>query len=334
LGDDPATRKAALKNAAPDVITFGQLVERYLGKGPGNDHKPSTQREDKRLLEKVIQPVIGAATPVREIDRASVTTLREALSDHPAQANAALRRLSAVLSYAQAIGWRDEGANPCAMVEHFREQKRTRWLTGEELARLGKVLRDEEARRARKDKADPPAWSLSASLLVELLLFTGCRPGEIMTLKWEDVDEDNGVLRLRDSKVGPREVALSAPALDLLREAPQVDGNPWVIPGRRKASHMNNPQKPWAIIRQRAKLGEVHLHDLRHTHASWAVSGGVSLYVVSSLLGHKQAQTTQRYSHLANDPVKQAADRTAGDIRAALAGKEGEIVPIRQGGGA
>ena len=181
--------------------------------------------------------------------------------------NAALRRLSSVLAYAESLDWRPVDSNPCRGVQHFKEPKRTRYLNAEELKRLGKVLEAEEVQRAKKDKEKPARWSRSARLLVELLLFTGLRPGEVLAMRWEDIDQEKGLLRLPDAKTGARTVALSEVAMQVLKDWPGIEGNPWVIPGKRKGTHLANPGKPWGHIRKEAGLEDVHLHDLRHTHA-------------------------------------------------------------------
>lgn len=343
VGDDPTEDKRAARQPQPEPEperTLKALVERYL-KQAESWHKPATLREDRRLLNKVILERLGKETPVRDITRAHVTGLQEMLATsvtgpeevvvthHPA-ANAALRRLSGLLSYAESIDWRPVGSNPCRGVRHFKEEKRVRYLTAAELKRLGKVLQAEEDRRAKQDKEDPAKWSRSASLLVSLLLYTGLRPGEVLAMRWEDIDREKGLLRLPDAKTGARTVALSAVALKVLTDWPGIEGNPWVIPGKRIGSHLANPGKPWSLIRKAAGLEDVHLHDLRHTYASWAASGGVSLYLVASMLGHAQASTTERYAHLKQDPVRAASDRTASDIQAAMEGrKPAKVVKLR-----
>jgi integrase len=327
-GEDPTEAKRASRAPEPEpepVPTLKMLVDRYLKQYAERHHKPHTLREDRRLLNKVVLEKIGEDTPVVAIGRAHATKLREDLGDHPAQANAALRRLSAILSYAESIAWRPEGSNPCGKgkLAHYKENKRRRYLTAEELGRLGKVLVAEEAKRELHDDENKPQWSRSAALLVKLLLYTGLRPGEVLSLRWEYLDTERGLLNLPDTKTGARTVPLSDPALALLKTATHIDDNPWIVPSAsRKNAHLNNPTKPWALIRKAAEIEDVHLHDLRHTFASWAASGGTTLYIVADMLGHRQASTTTRYAHLAQDPVKQAADRTAGEIAAAMEGRE------------
>ena len=153
--------------------------------------------------------------------------------------------------------------------------------------------------------------SVHAAAAIRLLMLTGCRCNEILTLKWEDVDLEANEMRLRDSKTGPRAVPLSPAAAKVLADLPRVPGNPWVIAGRIKGTHMKNLGGPWSTIRSRADLEDVRIHDLRHSFASRALALGESLPMIGKLLGHAWAQTTARYAHLARDSVKQAAARIA-----------------------
>jgi integrase len=168
-----------------------------------------------------------------------------------------------------------------------------------------------------------------------LLILTGARLSEIRLLKWSEVDFERACLRLSDSKTGQKVIYLSAPALELLAELPRMAGNPHVIPGRRPGAPVVNLEKPWRRIRDRAGLDDVRLHDLRHSFASIAAGGGLSLPFIGALLGHSQPQTTARYSHLAADPVRAANEAVGRRIAAAMSGPadhQGEIVPVRRRG--
>ncbi len=126
-------------------------------------------------------------------------------------------------------------------------------------------------------------------------------------------------------------VPLGAAALELLSALPRHEGNPYLIPGKKAGAHLVGMPKIWQRIRKLAKLEDVRLHDLRHSFASVGAGAGLSLPIIGKLLGHTQAATTQRYAHLAADPVRQAADRISGEIAAAMSGKaKGEVTPIRR----
>ena len=206
---------------------------------------------------------------------------------------------------AELWGLRPQGSNPCRYVKRFRERKRERFLSDGEYRRLGAVLR--EAERSGTESA-------TAVAAIRLLMLTGCRLSEIMTLRWENVDLEKAELRLPDSKTGAKVVHLGQPAVTVLRGIAPVEGNPWVITGRRPGSRIASLHFPWGRIRKRAGLEDVRLHDFRHSYASGGLLVGEGLPMIGKLLGHSHVQTTARYAHLADDPVKAAADRIASRI--------------------
>ena len=158
----------------------------------------------------------------------------------------------------------------------------------------------------------------SAIAAVMLLILTGCRLNEIMTLKWEYVDLDSGVLNLPESKSGAKAVYIGKPAVDILRQLPRLPGNPWVITGKLPGGRLIDLQPFWQRLRARAGLKDARIHDLRHTFASAAVAAGQGLPMIGKLLGHTQVATTARYAHLATDPVKAAAEQVSSTIASAL----------------
>ena len=158
----------------------------------------------------------------------------------------------------------------------------------------------------------------SSIAAVRLLMLTGCRLGEIMTLQWEHVDIAGKALRLPDSKTGAKVVHLGQSAIEVLDKIERVDRNPWVIVGTKPGARLTDLQPFWQRVRARAGLKDVRIHDLRHTFASTAVASGQGLPMIGKLLGHTQVQTTARYAHLAADPIKAAADQVSASISAAL----------------
>lgn len=154
---------------------------------------------------------------------------------------------------------------------------------------------------------------------MRLLLFTGARSGEILGLRWEHVDFERGLLHLPDSKTGKKVIVLNAPALEILSELPRI--GPYVIVGRDPKKPRTALRNSWQAILRYAGITDVRLHDLRHTHASFGVGAGMGLPIIGKLLGHSQVSTTQRYAHLADDPVRQASEKIGGTLSAALDGK-------------
>ncbi|MFQ5528202.1 MAG: site-specific integrase, partial [Thermoanaerobaculia bacterium] len=148
--------------------------------------------------------------------------------------------------------------------------------------------------KAEEGGKEPPA----AIAAIRLLILTGCRLGEILGLRWDQVDFERQLLRFQESKTGQKAVPLGAAALELLSELSRDEGNPHVIPGKKPGSHFVGMAKVWQRIRKQAQLEDVRLHDLRHSFASVGAGAGLSLPIIGKLLGHTQAATIQRYAHL------------------------------------
>lgn len=314
-GKDPAEEKRRARSAP----TLESFAERYLVEYAELQKKPRTVAEDKRLLRLHILPALGRMR-LSDIGKQDVARFHASMRSTPVAANRSLALLSAIMGWAERVGERPDGSNPCRHIDKNPEKTRERYLTADELARLGDAL-------ATAEGAGLADWRGVA--MVRLLLFTGARLSEILTLQWEWIDLSTGVARLPDSKTGAKNLFLPAPALELLAGLPRIAANPYILPGDRAGAPFVGAQKPWQRIRQAAGLPDVRLHDLRHSFASTAVAAGDSLFIVGKLLGHRQAATTERYSHLAPDPAKATADRTAGTIAAMLGGGgQGEVIEI------
>ncbi len=307
-GEDPA----AGRQGGGHLITVADLAKRFDDEHIAVRLKPSTAKEYRRNLRLFIVPALGRLK-VADVTRTDIARLHHEFRDTPYKSNRNLEIVSKMFNLAELWGLRPDGSNPCRHVKKYKEEKRERYLSGDELTRLGEVLRECEQESVE---------SASTINLIRLLVLTGCRLSEIQTLKWEYVDLDNEVLRLPDSKTGVKTVHLGPPASKVLIGIERIEGNPWVITGKLENTHLQEPQRPWRRIRARAGLDNVRIHDLRHTFASVAVSGGQGLPMIGKMLGHTQVQTTARYAHLATDPIKQATADVSASIEAAL---EGEV---------
>jgi len=303
-GADPSAERAAERKAE----SFEELAERYLDQHAKARLKPAGAADARAALNTYVLPIIGRHK-LADVTRADVTRLHHSMRAKPIRANRVLALLSKMLNLAEKWGLRPDGSNPCRHVERYRENKRERYLNAEELKRLGAVLRAAELERTE--------WPTFVPFL-HLLMLTGCRRDEIRTLRWEHVDLEAGLLRLPDSKTGRKDVNLPAAARQILAAMPRKEGNPFVIWGAVEGKPLIDAKRSWKRIRESAKLEGVRLHDLRHTHASYAVSGGLPLPIVGALLGHTQPQTTQRYAHLHRDPLRDASEKVGAVIAAAL----------------
>ena len=331
-GDDPALLRDDLKNRP----TVSELCDRFLDEHSREHKKASSVRSDEMHIANHIKPLLGRMQAA-DVTSADIDATKRAVKAGKTAkdekrgprsrvivkggetvANRVLALMSKMFNLAEKWGVRPEGTNPCRHITRYKERKRERFLSEMELNNLAKVLSQVE-----EDGTHSP-FTVAA---IRLLLFTGSRLSEILTLKWEDVEFDRGVLQLSDSKTGSKPVFLPPAALTILNDLPRYQGNPHVICGAKDGAHLVNLQKAWRKIRAMAELDDVRLHDLRHTFGGVAASSGESLPMIGRLLGHTQASTTLRYAHLAADPVRAASDAIGNRIDAAMKGDEGgEIV--------
>lgn len=300
-GRDPSQTRT-LDRAAP---TVRELCGRYMAEHAETRKKESSIRNDRRLIDTHVLPAIGTKK-VASVTRADVAALHHALRATPYEANRMLAMASKMFSLAERWGLRPDNSNPAKNIDRYREEKRERYLTSAEVARLWQVLNSDAAAA----KASP-----SAIAAIKLLMLTGRRLNEVLGLKWAWVDLDAKLLRLPDTKNGALLVSLGDAAVAVLADL-KASGrdDTYVIAGQRKGAPLVNLQKPWRALRALAGLDDVRIHDLRHTFASIGAGMGMSLHMLGRLLGHTQAATTSRYAHLAQDPVRTAADAIGAEL--------------------
>ncbi len=258
--------------------------------------KPSSRRTADTILASQLLPTFGDV-PLDRIDRRSVHLWFDRYSvTAPGGANRALDALRQIMNHAKAHGHIE--TNPASRIRRNPVRRLNRFLSRIEIRRLHAEL--------DRCAAENPSRAAQADI-VRLLACTGCRHGEIRTLKWQEVGV--GTLDLSDSKTGPRTVYLSRKAREIIERQPRT-GSPYVFPST------NDPAQPvsqnhafWQLVRTRAGIEDVRLHDLRHTFASYAVMQGIPLPTVARLLGHRKVSMTLRYAHVADRDVEAAAER-------------------------
>lgn len=316
-GIDPAQEKAHRRRAE----TLNQFAVRYVQKHVEANNKPRSVEETKRLLERTVLPKLGKYA-LRELTREHVRDFHASLKQTPYLANRCLSLVAHMLGKAEEWGDLSDGSTICRRLPKFKEKARTRYLSGEEVTALGLAL----------DEAERSGLNMHALTIIRLLLLTGARRKEIEALRWDEIQLERGVLELSDSKTGEKTVNLPQAAREILKAYPREHGSPFVFPAasirkpkavgtnERPAAHYQGLNKVWMEVRKRAGLDDVRLHDLRHTYASFAVAGGLSLPLVGALLGHKRSATTERYAHLADDPIRSAADQVGDVVANALGG--------------
>ncbi|GAA0640957.1 tyrosine-type recombinase/integrase [Brevundimonas lenta] len=340
LGEDPQSKR----HRARSEMNVAALCDWYLQDGVSLK-KESTLASDRARIKAHILPLFGRR-PVSSVTTADVarflkdvaagktaTTPKPTTAALKAQglkgkalAHADRRRrtdpaskggkgtatrtvglLGAIFAFAVREGLRPD--NPVRGVERFKDRQSQRFLSAEELGRLTGALTD-----AAAAGLNPHGLNV-----IRLLALTGARKGEIESMRWSEVDFARSTLKLADSKTGARCVPLGSAALACLQGLPRKTGSVFVFPSESASDrHYVGTPKVWTRVRATAGLSDVRLHDLRHTFASFGVSGGLSLPMIAAILGHRDVKTTQQYAHLADDPVREAADRTAAAVAGAM----------------
>ena len=272
--------------------------------------KPRTLESNAYMVRKYIMPAFGHMT----VDAIAVEHVRDwfaSMADRPGAANRAMPVLSMMMCMAELWGYRPHNSNPCKNARRYRMQPRERFLTAKEMARLNAVLTRDEF------------YCPQAVAVIRLLMLTGCRVGEIVSLEWDWIRGTR--IHLPDSKSGPRTVWLSSAARAVIDAIPRYSPDcPFLFPARPPTRHIDNIEYQWTRIRNEAGLPRLRLHDLRHSWASVAAMNGVDMVTVAKLLGHALVETTERYVHLSDRSVADAADRVSNRIHAALAGSGAE----------
>lgn len=307
---NPALADKPLPVAKPTRPMFNDIADEFM-KLHGAKHKPRTLEEQQRIVRLYLKPAFGHME-IAALTRTEAETAHAGWKDKPRAANHALAVLSTLMNWAEEHGYRNRDTNPCRRIPHYPQNNRERFLQPQELARLGTVLKQVE-------KAG--AVDIYALAAIRLLIFTGARLSEILTLRWSYVDLQRQALLLPDSKTGQKTIPLNAAAIAVLKKIPKMEKNPHVIVGSKPGSRLINLQKPWRYVRALAKLDDVRIHDLRHTFASVGVAAGGSLPIIGRALGHSQVSTTQRYAHLTDTPVHQLTQAIGKQLYQALAKK-------------
>ena len=287
---------ASIRNAErgidvlPEQIVFERVAEEVFQRYQRH-WKPATLKVNQGYYRNQILPWFKGR-PIADITRHDVQQWFASLHETPVAADRSAPVLSVIMTQAEVYGYRPQASNPCLGIKRYRRGGRERFLSSDELHRLSGVLE-------RHEGAHP-----LPSAAVRLLLLTGCRKAEVLTLKWSYYRE--GKLFLPDGKAGPRTVWLSSPARQVLDGLPRRTG--WVFPAKRKPGPLSSIDPFWHRVRAEANLSDVRLHDLRHSYASIAIMHGETVLTIGRLLGHNDPATTLKYIHLADTMVREALD--------------------------
>ncbi len=290
--------------------TFDEVAKRFLEEHSAIRNRPATHQSNINILRVMLSPFFGKMK-IRSIEPKDIYDFLSKNKHRPIAANRALASMSSIMSKAELWSLRDRRSNPCFGIERYPENKRERFLSEKEFAALERALQ-----RAERALTESPA----VLAMIRIMMHTGCRPGEARNLKWEWVDFERREIRMpkeATKEKRPKTLFITPYLYEVMRNLKQIEGNPYVVASERNGGRpITDIKKPWDRIKRAANIKtELHLHDLRHSHASMANSLGYSMPMIGALLGHTQVQTTLRYAHLASDHLRKAAE----DISAKIA---------------
>lgn len=294
MGGDPAAQKAEKKA----ILTYNELADQHLDYVKTYSRNPSNTDS---ILRVHLRPKWGGKR-LDEITTPEVAKwLGELRQSGKAPATVEKIRVTFNRSFELALRWQTPGVklNPVRGIQRPKiENARDRFLSSAEAARLLK---------AADASLNPQLGSI-----VRLLLLTGARKRELLEARWEDVDIERRAWFIPTSKTGrSRYVPLSQAALDVIDKLPRFKGCPWLLPNPATRKPYTDIKHPWETARAAAGLDGLHIHDLRHSAASFMINAGIDLFAVGKVLGHADHQSTMRYSHLANDTLLAAVEAGA-----------------------
>lgn len=316
-GIDPLETKQQQRSAP----RMSNLFERYFTDHAEVHKKPRSVADDRYLIHgspradpgTLFGGLVGKHFHAMQVDAVTNDDVRKfhlEVKHIPTRANRSLSLLSKVFNLAEEWGYRPQYSNPCRHVKKYAEKARERYLKPEELARLGKAL--------DANRGDPVG-----AAAIRLLLFTGMRVGELLNLRWQDIDFNSGIARLDDAKAGGRDVQLPSPALAVLTKLKRGQPSSSLLALPYGALH-----SVWMRMRRAAEIEDVRIHDLRHTTGTYAGSAGFNAFLVKQLLGHKTLAMTDRYVGMQTDPLRAASKRVAEQIDAAMNGHQAKVLNL------
>ena len=297
LGKDPFEQ-------SNNNTTIKEFCDLYIDRHAKLKKKKSTMIEDQRLIRLQIIPKFGKIR-VTDLTRPMLIKHHDKLHKTPYMANRFLALVSKMMNLAEKWDFRPINSNPCKHIDRNPEKERKVYLTLDQLQRVELAMREL--------KETENEYVLSA---IKLLIYTGCRKGEILNLKWEYIDFKNTCINLPDSKTGEKEIHLNPSAMSILQTLERKSD--YVFVSRVQNKKITGISTTWKKICKIADLKDVRPHDLRHTFATHAVNRGFSLPFIAKMLGHKDLKTTQRYAHLHEDPVKKANNEVSLMLKKAM----------------
>jgi integrase len=322
-GEDPAGEKRQRREAP----TVQDLIDRYIKQHlPRKSASTVRQNDDRRMLAEIGEK-LGRHTKIADIHGGDIRDMHQRITEsgRPVRANRILAICSKMFSLSlvpmpgENTPWRSAAlGNPCKGIERNHEEARERFFSQAELAKIGDALNK---------------YPGVAADCVRLIMLTGCRPGEAMQATWEEFDAEPGYWVKPSAHTKQRKthrLPLNPPAIELVNRLRKKRKGKWVFPGDKPGEHLAALWHVWHFVRKQTGIGKsARAYDLRHTFASVGAGGGLSLPIIGKLLGHTQSRTTQRYAHLADDPLREATEKISTVLTGA--GKPGaDVVGIKR----
>jgi integrase len=341
-GEDPIDARRKERQVPTFAWASGDFMASFKQRVDAGEKKPTTYRAYRITLDEHILPQIGARR-MADVTDADVKKLHRSLALKKHTANKALALISSIWNWAadEKLGVKKID-NPTSEVKPYQVSGRERYLTVDDLIRLGDVLREGEtdglvwtidetgakAKHAPKQERRREKLNPYAVAAIRLLILTGARMREILHAKWEYIDFGRHMIHLPESKTGKKTIYLSAAAEAILVSLKRVEGNAYVFPGDIDGQPRADLNKPWRAVRRVAGLDGVRIHDLRHSFASFGAGKSLGLPIIGKLLGHTQAATTHRYAHLDADPMRKAVESIGSTISAAMNGGRPSVTEL------
>jgi len=288
-GVDPIAERKAARNVPTLQALFDHWLETHA-----KLHK-RTWRDDERQFNKYLAEFQNRRLSTIKTSEVAAWHGRVGQDHGPVQANRSLALLATLFNAADRLGY--AGRNPCDGVKRFREESRERFLLPAEMRKFFGAVQEE-----------PEPWPD----YFLLLLFTGARRSNVAEMRWDEIDFDGAVWRIPRTKNNrPQFVPLVPPAVRILEARREIMGDsPWVFPATSATGHIVDPRKAWEHVRARAGLRDLRIHDLRRSLGSWAAAAGTSIAIIGAALGHRDLKSTQVYSRLQLDAVRDAVSKT------------------------
>lgn len=298
-GQDPSVE---LKVVSNDIQpSMQELADQYLLLHAEPNKALQCYKDDMSKIKNIILKKYGHLR-VDAVTTFDLQKLHSELHKTPIKANRTIALLSTMFNFAIQWGWRSD--NPAKGIKKYKEHKRYRWLNDEEVQRLLTSLNNYH--------------NQNVANAIRLLVLMGSRKTEVLSAKWDQIDLERGTWTKQAHSTKQRKMEylpISSLVLEILKKMKVQADSPFLFPGKLSNQPLKDPKKAWSTIRKQAGVSDVRIHDLRHTFASHLVSSGVSLSIVGKLLGHTQASTTQRYAHLADAPLREAAELFGEKVR-------------------